>query len=175
MNKIKLKELVSLWKKNNYLAWIRYDWKDLDIDTFDVDDVINSSLLEFSTNCESCKDWVDRTPYMWEWFWWSKDYIFWKAKDIVVNIMTKKELWLDYSEETEKINILRNAYNLLLNEKSNADSYKYIVNITTKNKKQVATIIESNPNDSVELDFDRGDRGFNIIEEAQEYANTFNL
>jgi hypothetical protein len=63
----------------------------------------------------------------------------------------------------------------LLNEKSNADSYKYIVNITTKNKKQVATIIESNPNDSVELDFDRGDRGFNIIEEAQEYANTFNL
>lgn len=88
-----------------------------------------------------------------------------QAKRIIDNILLSNKC------DEESILILRTVYS----EKEIANMYKYIVNITTENKKKKATIIESNPNDSVELDFDRGDRGFNIIEEAQEYANTFNL
>ena len=53
-------------------------------------------------------------------------------------------------------------------------SGQYIVNITTEDKKKKATVIELNPSDGVELDFDRWDRWFNSLEEAEVYANTFN-
>ena len=36
-------------------------------------------------------------------------------------------------------------------------------------------MIELNPSDGVELDFDRWDRWFNSLEEAEVYANTFTL
>lgn len=87
-----------------------------------------------------------------------------QAKRIIDNILLSNKC------DEESILILRTVYS----EKEIANMYKYIVNITTEDEKKKATIIESNVNDSVELDFDRWDRGFNTMEEAQEYANTFN-
>lgn len=57
-------------------------------------------------------------------------------------------------------------------------SWRYLVNITSKGKKKVATIYDStisDPNTSIEYDEERWDKWFKTIEEAQEYANTFNL
>lgn len=56
-------------------------------------------------------------------------------------------------------------------------SWRYLVNITSKGKKKVATIYDSttsDPNTSIEYDEERGDRWFNTIEEAEAYAKTFN-
>lgn len=53
-------------------------------------------------------------------------------------------------------------------------SGQYIVNITTKDKKKVANIVKNISWDFLELDEDRWDRGFNSLEEAEKYANTFN-
>lgn len=55
-----------------------------------------------------------------------------------------------------------------------ADSFTYVVNITTKDKKKIANVVENTNWDLLELDEDRWDKWFNSLEEAQAYANTFN-
>lgn len=55
-----------------------------------------------------------------------------------------------------------------------ADSFNYVVNITTKDKKKIANVVENTNWDLLELDEDRWDKWFNSLEEAQAYANTFN-
>lgn len=87
-----------------------------------------------------------------------------QAKRIIDDIVLSKKC------DEESILILKTVFS----EKEIANMYKYIVNITTEDEKKKATIIESNVNDSVELDFDRWDRWFNTIEEAEAYAKTFN-
>lgn len=53
---------------------------------------------------------------------------------------------------------------------------QFLVNITTKGKKKIATIHDAktaDENASIELDEERGDKSFDTIEEAKAYAESF--
>jgi hypothetical protein len=53
---------------------------------------------------------------------------------------------------------------------------QFLVNITTKGKKKIATIHDAKTTslESIELDEERGDKFFDTIEEAQKYADSIN-
>ena len=178
MNKIELLNKINDWVSLWYLLWIRYDNVEIDIKEFNINDVVHSNKLEFLSMCPECPEWQKWVRYLWEPFGISEEEIVLDTMQLLLKKQAFIFLWEDFSlidnELNKKIDLYKEVKSIYLWEKKISDTYKYIVNITTENKKKKATVIESNPNDSVELDFDRWDRWFNTYQEAVEYANTFN-
>lgn len=85
-----------------------------------------------------------------------------------------EKLSIDEKQSIETYNT-----NISIREKQLADDIlakNYLVNITTKGKKLLATIHDSKTTaEDIEYDEDRGDKFFETLEEAQKYADTFNL
>ena len=95
-----------------------------------------------------------------------------QGKERLKELQSKKEL-----DEIEQAEL--EFLDWTFDEKRLASSWligkRFLVNITSKGKKKIATIHDSTTaNGEIELDEDRWDKWFNSLEEAQEYANTFN-
>lgn len=173
MNKKQLRLEIERWITLWYLSWIRVDGIEVDIKSFDLDSIVNSDTLEFRTSCEECRKWwMEWEQYKWEWFWKTKEELLISMKWLLAEKQLLYFVWDDTKEIDTKLNRYKQLY--LNTEISNADIFNYVVNVTTKDKKKVAKIVERTMTDKLELDEDRWDRWFNSLKEAEAYANTFN-
>lgn len=162
----KIREIKESWNLVSFIS----DWEAND--TLSEESIIDVSSIKAEIL-------VDKEKYSITYNWYGDETSLVDLLETIKSKLLSRQVKEFLGEELSTIDndllLLKKKYYYLFSQEKLADSYKYVVNITTENKKKKATVIESNPNDSVELDFDRWDRWFNTIEEAQEYANTFNL
>lgn len=113
-----------------------------------------------------------------------------KLKELILNRLVLIELWADTVAIDSEIKLLKESiklesledcfrklerWDIWEYEYLSAIWFNYMVNITTEDKSKKAVITDILNTKWIEFDVARWDLVFKTKEEAQEYANTFNL